>query len=110
MTSFTESIVEVASLAWLEAPRCAVLHGPDIAVSMLGVERSDPNYRNVFPETLIYGELRVKDAEHQDEQAVRTWIRTSQKAPTRGIGTEVECGLASAAAPLSRHPSPGGSS
>ena len=31
MSSFTESIVEDAALAWLEALGYAVLHGPDIA-------------------------------------------------------------------------------
>jgi type I restriction enzyme R subunit len=45
--NFTESIVEDAALAWLEALGYAVLHGPDIAVGMLGAERSDPNYRDV---------------------------------------------------------------
>lgn len=28
MLSFTESVVEEAALAWLEAPGCQVLHGP----------------------------------------------------------------------------------
>lgn len=44
---FTESIVEEAALGWLEALGYSVLHGPDIAVGMLGAERSDPNYRDV---------------------------------------------------------------
>ena len=56
MTSFTESIVEDAALAWLEALGYAVLHGPDIAVGMLGAERHDPNYRDVVLER------RVRDA------------------------------------------------
>ncbi len=34
MTSFTESIVEDAALAWLEALGYSVLHGPDIAAGM----------------------------------------------------------------------------
>jgi type I restriction enzyme R subunit len=45
--SFTESVVEDASLAWLEALGYAVLHGPDIVVGEPGAERSDPNYRDV---------------------------------------------------------------
>ena len=53
MTSFTESIVEDAALAWLEALGYAVLHGPDIAVGMLGAERSDPNYRDVVLERRV---------------------------------------------------------
>lgn len=47
MAQFTESIVEDAALAWLEALGYAILHGPDIAASMLGTERRDPNYRDV---------------------------------------------------------------
>ncbi len=46
MSSFTESVVQDAALAWLEALGYAVLHGPDIAVGMPGAERSDPNYRH----------------------------------------------------------------
>ena len=48
--TFTESIVEDAALAWLEALDYTVLHGPDIAVGMLGAERSDPNYRDAVLE------------------------------------------------------------
>ncbi|MGA7949801.1 MAG: hypothetical protein WCA45_06535 [Thiobacillaceae bacterium] len=47
MSAFTESIVEDAALAWLESLGYSVLHGPEIAVGMLGAERSDPNYRDV---------------------------------------------------------------
>ncbi|HEV8262120.1 MAG TPA: HsdR family type I site-specific deoxyribonuclease, partial [Burkholderiales bacterium] len=39
--------MEDAALAWLDALGYTVLHGPDIAVGMLGAERSDPNYRDV---------------------------------------------------------------
>ena len=31
MTAFTESVVEQAALAWLEARGCAVKHGPAVA-------------------------------------------------------------------------------
>jgi type I restriction enzyme, R subunit len=48
--SFTESVVEEAALAWLEALGYVVLHGPDIAAGMLGAERSEPNYRDVIHE------------------------------------------------------------
>lgn len=47
-TRFAESVVEDAALAWLEALGYAVLHGPDIAASEPGAERSDPNYRDVL--------------------------------------------------------------
>ena len=47
MSNFTESVVEEAALAWLEAIGDAVLCGPDIAAGEPGAERSDPNYRDV---------------------------------------------------------------
>src|SRR5579871_1082168 len=47
---FTESVVEDAALAWLEALGYAVLHGPEIAAGEPGAERSDPNYRDVLLE------------------------------------------------------------
>ena len=50
VTIFTESIVEEAALAWIEALGYAVLHGPDIAVGESASERSDPNYRDVVLE------------------------------------------------------------
>ncbi len=49
-----ESVVEDAALSWLEALGYTVLHGPDIAVGMLGAERSDPSYRDV----MLEGRLR----------------------------------------------------
>ena len=55
MTSrFTESIDEDAALAWLDGLGWQVKHGPEIAVGMLGAERSDPNYRDV----MLEGRLR----------------------------------------------------
>ncbi|MDP2792676.1 MAG: type I restriction endonuclease subunit R [Sulfurisoma sp.] len=56
MSGFTESVVEDAALAWLEALGYAVLHGPDIAAGEPGAERGDPNYRDVVLER------RVRDA------------------------------------------------
>ena len=50
MSTFTESIVEDATLAWLESLGYSVLHGPDIAAGEPAVERSDPNYRDVVLE------------------------------------------------------------
>jgi type I restriction enzyme, R subunit len=50
MTAFSESVVEEASLAWLEGLGYAVLHGPDIAAGEPGAERSDPNYRDTVLE------------------------------------------------------------
>ena len=51
MTSlFTESAVEEAALAWLEALGYAVLHGPEIAADAPFAERSAPDYRDVLLE------------------------------------------------------------
>jgi type I restriction enzyme R subunit len=53
-STFTESVVEDAALAWLEALGYAVLHGPDIAAGATAAEQSDPNYRN----GILEGRLR----------------------------------------------------
>ena len=52
MSTFTESVVEDAALAWLEGLGYAVLHGPDIATGESAAERSDPNYREVMLEEI----------------------------------------------------------
>ena len=64
MTHFTESIVEDATLAWLEALGYAVLHGPDIAAGEPGAERNDPNYRDVVLDGRVRqaGKLMRSDA------------------------------------------------
>lgn len=43
-STFTESIVEDAALACLQALEYTVLHGPDIAAGEPASGRSDPNY------------------------------------------------------------------
>src|SRR5437879_4599421 len=53
-TRITESVVEDAALAWLEALGYTLLHGPDIAAGEPHAERSDPNYRDV----VLDGRLR----------------------------------------------------
>lgn len=53
-STFSESVVEDAALAWLEALGYAVLHGPDIAADEPNAERTDPNYRDV----ILEGRLR----------------------------------------------------
>jgi hypothetical protein len=58
---FTESIVEQAALAWLEALGYAIAHGPEIGCGQPG---ADP-----YPK-LISGELRVPDAERIVGRAV----------------------------------------
>ena len=54
MSNFTESVVEEATLAWLESLGYAVLHGPDIAAGEPAAERNDSNYRD----TVLEGRLR----------------------------------------------------
>ena len=48
--NFSESVVEDATLGWLNVLGYSVLHGPDIAAGEPGAERSDPNYRDVLLE------------------------------------------------------------
>ncbi|MEK7761395.1 MAG: hypothetical protein AAB433_07430 [Nitrospirota bacterium] len=70
-TRFTESVVEDAALAWLEALGYVVLHGPDIAAGEPAAERNDPNYREVVLEwrlrelvqTVVPGDLWFENAE-----------------------------------------------
>jgi hypothetical protein len=50
MSGFTESVIEQAALAWLEALGYAASHGPAISAGEPGAERSDPNYRDVVLE------------------------------------------------------------
>jgi len=50
MNAFTESMVEEAALAWLEALGWEIQHGPAIAAGEPDAERSDPNYRDVLLE------------------------------------------------------------
>lgn len=50
MIAVTESLVEDATLAWLEALGYTVLHGPAIAFGQLAAERSNPNYCDVVLE------------------------------------------------------------
>lgn len=50
MSVYSESVVEDAALAWLEALGSAVLHGPDIAAGDPGAEGSDPHCSDVQQE------------------------------------------------------------
>jgi len=54
MTSFNESDVEAAALAWLEGLGWEIRYGPAIAVGEPGAERSDPSSRDV----ILEGRLR----------------------------------------------------
>jgi type I restriction enzyme R subunit len=70
MRSISESIVEEAALAWLEAIGWQVAHGPDLAPDGPAPERTDygqvvleQRLRDALLPKLISGEIRVKDAE-----------------------------------------------
>ncbi len=81
--AFTESIVEDAALAWLEARGYAVLHGPAIATGEPAAERSDPNYRDVVLERRLRQALVRLNPDFPPEaldDAVRKFTRTD--APT----------------------------
>jgi type I restriction enzyme R subunit len=49
----TESVVEEAALAWLEAQGYTTMHGPDIAPGELAAERTDPGYHDVILERRV---------------------------------------------------------
>lgn len=79
MSTFTESIVEEAALAWLEAIGDAVLCGPDIAAGETGAERTDPNYRDVVLERRLrqaLGHLNPDLPAEALEDAYRKLTRT----------------------------------
>lgn len=62
--SFTESVVEDAALAWLEALGDVVLHGPDIATGVPVAEQQDyGRLHDTLISKLISDELRVGEAE-----------------------------------------------
>lgn len=52
MTTFTESVVEQAALAWLESLAYTVIAGPEIAPDQPGAERSD------YSQVVLVGRLR----------------------------------------------------
>jgi type I restriction enzyme R subunit len=55
--AFTESVVEDATLAWLEALGYSILHGPDIAAGEPGAERHDPGYHDSILEERLRAAL-----------------------------------------------------
>ncbi len=77
-TAFTESVVEEAALAWLDALGYAILHGPAIAAGEPGAERSDPLYRDVVLQTRLRNALAQLNAElpaEAIEEAYRKLMR-----------------------------------
>ena len=73
-SGFSESVVEDAALAWLEAKGWIILHGPDIAVGTPLAERSDFDYRDIILERRLRQSLqRLNPVLSQDaiEAAIR---------------------------------------
>ena len=73
-SGFSESVVEDAALAWLEAKGWKILHGPEIAVGTPLSERLDSEYRDVILERRLRQSLqRLNPALSQDaiESAIR---------------------------------------
>ena len=55
---FTESIVEDATLTWLEELGYTPLYGPDLAAGMPAAERSDPNTKGMASASDHKAEMR----------------------------------------------------
>ena len=73
MNVFSESTVEEAALAWMEAAGWRIAHGPDIAPDMSAAERRDygevvlaQRLRDALLPEVISGEWRVNDAERSE--------------------------------------------
>jgi type I restriction enzyme R subunit len=75
----TESILEDASLGWIDRLGFSVLHGPDIAFDQPGAERSDPNYRDVVLEWRLREALDKLNA-HLPEEALEDAYRKIVRA------------------------------
>ena len=78
-STFTESVVEDAALAWREALDYTILHGPNIAAGEPAAERTAPNYRDVILEGRIrqaLSQLNPKLPPEALEDAYRKLTRT----------------------------------
>ena len=74
MSAFTESVVEDAALAWLQAIGWPVAHGPDIAPDMPAAERA--NYNEVVLGTRLrdaLARLVAEDAAGQRDFSKHLW-------------------------------------
>ena len=72
--TFTESVVEGATLNWFDELGCAILHGPDIAPANQSLNAwrlwSDKNARQ-RPGVLFSGCGNVKDADEPFDDKIR---------------------------------------
>ena len=91
---FTESVVEDAALAWLEALGYGVLHGLEIVTGEPAAEHTDPNFRNVILERRPRQALAhlnpglpseaLEDAYRKLTRTEAPSLRGSATAPTTG--------------------------
>ena len=77
MAGFTESVVEDAALAWLEALGYAVLSGPNIAPVVSGAERED------YAQVVLDGRLRQALRYQQDRG--QSQLRVAPKSRASGL-------------------------
>lgn len=84
-TSFTESVVEQATLAWLEALGYAIAHGPEIGCGQPGAERED--WSQVVLEMRLrqaLGKLNPKVPASAIEEAFRKLTRVNSPSLLAG--------------------------
>ena len=73
MDGFSESVIEEAALAWLEALGYAIAYGPDIAAGQVAAERNDSGYRDVVLETRLRGALARLNPDLPPEALEDAW-------------------------------------
>jgi len=66
MNNFTESVVEDASLAWLEGLGWFVVHGPEIAPGEVDSERTD--YRSVILDARVHAAIKSLNPQLGEDQ------------------------------------------
>ena len=62
-SKFTESVVEEATLEWLDGLGYTVLHGPEIAAGQPAAERDDPGYHDVILKRRLHQALETLNPE-----------------------------------------------
>lgn len=75
MSNFTESVVEDASLAWLEGLGWFVVHGPEIAPGEAGSERTD--YRSVTLDVRLQAAIKTLNPQLGSDQVLEVSRKVS---------------------------------
>jgi type I restriction enzyme R subunit len=84
VSSFTESVVEQAGLAWLESLGYSIKHGPEIAVNAAAAERNDPGYRDVILDGRLRDALAALNP-HLPVEAIEDAFRKLTQPPGAGL-------------------------